>query len=286
MQIINEPKEIQEWSALERCRGKTLALVPTMGFFHEGHLALMRWAREHCDVLMVSLFVNPTQFAPHEDLKLYPRDLQRDTRLAREQRVDVLFTPTPENMFAKDHAAWVETPSLCRGLCAVSRPAHFRGVATVVAKLFLLTNPSLAVFGEKDWQQLAVTRRMTRDLNIPVEIVGRPTVRETDGLAMSSRNVYLSLEERKQAPAIRKGLLHIKEKAKQGATDAGALLADLGDIYVREMPLAEVEYMALVDPDQLFPVEEISGPTLLAVAVKFGKTRLIDNILVSSPGGM
>lgn len=285
MQIIVEPEQIQEWSALERCRGKSLALVPTMGFFHEGHLALMRWAREHCDVLMVSLFVNPTQFAPHEDLKAYPRDLQRDTRLAREQGVDVLFTPTPESMFAKDHAAWVEAPSLCRGLCAVHRPTHFRGVATVVAKLFLLTNPNLAVFGEKDWQQLAVIRRITRDLNLPVEIVGRPTVREADGLAMSSRNVYLSPEERKQAPVIRKGLVHIKEKAEQGGGDAGVLLAELGEMYAREMPLAVVEYMAFVDPDQLFPLEEINGPALLAVAVKFGKARLIDNILVSSPNG-
>lgn len=285
MQLVLEPKEIQEWSTRERCLGKILALVPTMGFFHEGHLALMRWAREHCDVLMVSLFVNPTQFAPHEDFKSYPRDLPRDTRLAREQGADVLFTPTSESMFARDHATWVETPALCRGLCAAGRPAHFRGVATVVTKLFLLTNPSLAVFGEKDWQQLAVIRQMTRDLNMPVKIIGRPTVREADGLAMSSRNVYLSPEERVQAPTIYQGLLQIKQRAQQGEVDAGMLLADLGEVYALKMPLAKVEYLTLVDQDQLFPLKEVRGPALLAVAVRFGKARLIDNILIHSPSG-
>lgn len=281
MQIISEPKEIQAWSAQERCRGKTLGLVPTMGFFHEGHLALMRWAKDHCDVLVVSLFVNPTQFAPQEDLKSYPRDLQRDSELAKSEGVDVLFTPSAESMFSKDHATWVETPSLCRGLCAVKRPTHFRGVATVVTKLFLLTSPSLAVFGEKDWQQLAVIRQITRDLNIPVQVVGRPTVRQTDGLAMSSRNIYLSPEERSQAPAIHQGLQAVSKQVKLGETDPNILLAELGEMYARAMPSAVVEYMALVDPDKLFPVEEVLGPTLLAVAVKFGQARLIDNILIS-----
>jgi len=271
---------MQVWSTQKRCQGKTLALVPTMGYFHEGHLALMRWAREHCDVLMVSLFVNPTQFAPHEDLKAYPRDLPRDAELAREQGVDVLFTPTPESMFSKDHAAWVEAPSLCRGLCAVQRPTHFRGVATVVAKLFLLTSPTLAVFGEKDWQQLAVIRTMARDLNMPVEIIGRPIVREADGLAMSSRNIYLSPEERAQAPFIHQGLQQIRGLTEQGETDANILLAALGEMYQRTMPLAAVEYMSLVDPEQLFPLEEIQGPALLAVAVRFKTARLIDNILI------
>jgi pantoate--beta-alanine ligase len=280
MHVVTEPNEIQLWSAQERCRGKRLALVPTMGFFHEGHLALMRWAREHCDTLLVSLFVNPTQFSPNEDLKAYPRDLQRDSELAEKQGVDVLFIPTPANMFPRDHSTWVEAPSLCRGLCAVQRPTHFRGVATVVAKLFLLCNPTLAVFGEKDWQQLAVIRRMTKDLNLPVEIVGRPTVREPDGLAMSSRNIYLSPEERAQAPGIHQGLQQVNKWVNQGETDAGTLLADLGEMYERTIPLATVEYLALVDPDDLLPLEEIQGPALLAVAVRLGKSRLIDNTLI------
>lgn len=280
MQIITDPRAIQDWSAEQRHRGKTLALVPTMGFFHEGHLSLMRWAKSQCDLLVVSLFVNLTQFAPQEDLKSYPRDLERDSRLAGDQGVDVLFAPAADDMFPADHATWVETPALCRGLCAMTRPAHFRGVATVVAKLLLLCNPSLAVFGEKDWQQLTVIRKMARDLNFPVEIAGRPTVREDDGLAMSSRNIYLLPEERFQAPALYKGLLEVDRWVKQGETDAGTLLAGLGELYARTMPLAAVEYLALADPDLLFPLEEVHGPALLAVAVRFGKARLIDNILI------
>lgn len=281
MIIITQPDDIQSWTMRERCDGKRLALVPTMGFFHEGHLALMRWARERADALLVSLFVNPTQFGPREDLKRYPRDPERDARLAEEVGVDVLFMPAAEAMFPEGRATWVEAPSLSRGLCAVERPTHFRGVATVVAKLFVLTNPSLAVFGEKDWQQLTVIRRITRDLNLPVEIHGRPTVREADGLALSSRNVNLSPEERDQAPAIHRGLLHAARLVEEGETDSSLLLASLGERYAREMPLGHVEYMAAVDPDQLYPVEEVSGPVLVAVAVRFANARLIDNILIS-----
>ena len=280
METLTQPDEIQSWTMRQRCAGKRVALVPTMGFFHEGHLALMRWARERADTLLVSLFVNPTQFGPREDLKRYPRDPERDARLAEEVGVDVLFMPEAEAMFPEGHATWVEAPSLCRGLCAVQRPTHFRGVATVVAKLLVVTNPSLAVFGEKDWQQLAVIRRITRDLNLPVEIHGRPTVRETDGLAMSSRNVNLSSEERAQAPAIHRGLLHVEELIEQGETDSSLLLAALGEKYTREIPLGHVEYMAAVDPNQLYPVEEVTGPVLIAVAVRFANARLIDNILV------
>jgi pantoate--beta-alanine ligase len=281
MKIISHPDEIQSWTMQQRCAGQRLALVPTMGFFHEGHLALMRWARERADTLLVSLFVNPTQFGPREDLKRYPRDPERDARLAEKVGVDALFTPEAKAMFPDGHATWVEAPSLCRGLCAVERPTHFRGVATVVAKLFVLTNPTLAVFGEKDWQQLAVIRRITRDLNLPVEIHGRPTVREADGLALSSRNVNLSAEERAQAPAIHRGLLHVEGLVGRGETDASLLLAALGETYAREIALGHVEYLAAVDPDQLYPVEEVSGPVLIAVAVRFANARLIDNILIS-----
>ncbi len=286
MRIITNPTEIQTWTGQQRYAGKTLGFVPTMGFFHDGHVALMRWAREHCDVLVVSLFVNPTQFAPNEDLRSYPRDPERDAALAAAQGVDVLFMPDAKDMFADKHATWVEVPALSRGLCALQRPTHFRGVATVVMKLFLLTHPSLAVFGEKDWQQLAVIRRMVKDLNLPVEIVGRPIVREADGLAMSSRNIYLAPQERKQAPHIRQGLLQIRQRVVEGEIDAATLLAEMSDLYGRTMPLATVDYLALVDPEQLFPIEEIQGPTLLAVAVKFDKARLIDNILISPPDGV
>ncbi len=281
MEIITQPDRIQAWTMQQRCAGQRLALVPTMGFFHEGHLALMRWARERADALLVSLFVNPTQFGPREDLKRYPRDPERDARLAEEVGVNVLFMPEAEAMFPEGHATWVEAPSLCRGMCAVHRPTHFRGVSTVVAKLFVLTNPSLAVFGEKDWQQLAVIRQVTRDLNLPVEIHGRPTLREPDGLAMSSRNVNLSPEERVQAPAIHRGLLHVARLAEDGETDTTILLATLGEIYTREIPLGHVEYMAAVDPDQLYPMEEVTGPVLVAVAVRFANARLIDNMLIS-----
>jgi pantoate--beta-alanine ligase len=281
MRIITQPQEMQTWSTQERCAGKRLALVPTMGYFHEGHLALMRWAKSRCDLLMVSLFVNPTQFGQHEDLKRYPRDLHRDTQLAQELGVDVLFVPDAEAMFPQGHATWVETPSLCRGLCALQRPNHFRGVATVVTKLFVLMNPSLAVFGEKDWQQLAVIRRLVKDLHLPVEISGRPTVREADGLAMSSRNINLSAEERAQAPAMYQGLQKVAEWIGHGETDSGMLLASLGELYARDMPLGRIEYMTIVDPEQLFPLEEISGPALVAVAVRFAGARLIDNILIS-----
>jgi len=281
MQTISDVTMMQAWSARQRATGKSVALVPTMGFFHEGHLSLMRWARTQADLLIVSLFVNPTQFGPREDLRSYPRDMDRDSALAREAGVDVLFTPLAEDMFPSDHATWVEVPALTRGLCAVQRPTHFRGVATVVTKLFLLTSPDLAVFGAKDWQQLAVIRRLTRDLNIPVQIFGRPIVREPDGLAMSSRNINLEPHHRAQAPGIYRGLRQLEQWHRKGETDTTTLLADLTALYAREMPLAEMDYAAIVDPEQLVPLEEIRGPALVAVAVRFGKTRLIDNMLLN-----
>ncbi|WP_045223228.1 pantoate--beta-alanine ligase [Desulfonatronum thioautotrophicum] len=282
MKIITHPDHIQSWCLEQRCSGARLALVPTMGFFHEGHLSLMRWARERADLLVVSLFVNPTQFGPREDLKRYPRAPERDAELAGEVGADVLFMPQAEEMFPEGHATWVEVPQLSRGLCAVNRPEHFRGVATVVTKLFTLTMPTLAVFGEKDWQQLAVIRRITRDLHLPVKIHGRPTVRESDGLAMSSRNVHLSDQERAQAATIHRGLRHVADLVASGETDSSFLLSALGEMYAQEMPLGRVEYLAMVDPDQLYPVEEVGDSILLAVAVRFSNARLIDNILISA----
>ncbi|GAB6058456.1 pantoate--beta-alanine ligase [Desulfonatronum parangueonense] len=284
MQIITNPDQMQSWSMEQRCAGKRLALVPTMGYFHEGHTSLMTWAKSKADFLMVSLFVNPTQFGPREDLRQYPRDVDRDTRIAEDLGVDVLFMPRAEDMFSPSHAVWIDAPSLCRGLCAVQRPTHFRGVATVVAKLFMLTSPTLAVFGEKDWQQLAVIRRMVQDLNIPVEIRSRPTVRESDGLAMSSRNVNLDPAERAQASALYEGLRQVEQWVGDGETEASLLLAALGEFYARKMPLGRVEYMAVVEPELLYPLEEVSGTALVAVAVQFKGARLIDNILMNAQG--
>ena len=280
MNIINDPLALQRTCLNWRSEGLVVGLVPTMGYFHAGHLSLMDYARSRADRLVVSLFVNPTQFGPNEDLARYPRDPERDAALAREHGVDLLFTPDPGAMYAPDHATWIEVPSLARGLCAATRPIHFRGVATVVGKLFLLTQPSFAAFGEKDFQQLALIRRMVRDLNFPLEVVGRPIVREDDGLALSSRNVYLTPEERRAAPAIRKGLLATSEWAGGGLRSVADLTARLRAFYAEQMPMSRLDYAEVVDPDSMEPVTEIRGRALLAVALHMSKARLIDNILL------
>lgn len=283
MDIIRDPMEFQKRAWQWRCDGITTALVPTMGYFHAGHLRLMDAARERAGVsgkVMVSLFVNPTQFGPKEDLSAYPRDFERDSRLAESRGVDVLFAPEPSAMYAPDAATWVEVPALGKGLCGVSRPTHFRGVATVVAKLLLLAMPRVAVFGQKDWQQLAIIRRMVRDLNMPVEIVGQPIVREADGLAMSSRNVYLTPEERAQAPAIYAGLLKAREAVQAGETSVANIKAAFAAHIAAHMPKARIDYAELAHPDSLEPLTAVDGPALMAVAVFHGKARLIDNIIL------
>jgi pantoate--beta-alanine ligase len=251
-----------------------------MGYFHEGHLSLMRWARQNCDQLIVSLFVNPTQFAPNEDLEAYPRDLDRDKKLAQKEKVDILFTPKPEALYLPGHCTWVEVPDLAQNLCAKARPTHFRGVATIVCKLFNLTLPHLAVFGQKDWQQLTIIKRMVKDLNLPIEVVGRPIVRETDGLAMSSRNTYLTPAERKQAPFIYKGLLMAQTMVKQTHVQAETIKNALKEFYKKNLPSGKIDYIELVHPEQLTPVSLIDQPTLLAVAIFLGHARLIDNIVL------
>ncbi|GAU08871.1 pantoate--beta-alanine ligase [Desulfoplanes formicivorans] len=284
MEIVRSPDRLQQV-----CLGyrptKVIGLVPTMGYFHAGHLSLMNWMREHCDILVVSLFVNPSQFGPGEDLETYPRDAERDARLAEEHGVDILFMPPAGTMYARDHATWVEVPALARGLCGASRPVHFRGVATVVTKLFNLVQPHVAAFGEKDRQQLAIIRRMVRDLNMPVKIAGRPIVREPDGLAMSSRNAYLADDERKQAPALYKGLQAAEQWIRQGEVRASVLRERITTWYAERLPAGRLDYFEVVDPDSMHPVSEISGPVVLAVALYLGKTRLIDNILVDLPHG-
>ena len=281
MKCIQEPKELQR-ICLELKKQKRIGLVPTMGYLHEGHLSLMRWARKHCDVLVVSLFVNPSQFGPGEDLDAYPRDGARDMRLAEEQGVDILFMPEAGTMYEPDHATWVEVPELARGLCGKTRPVHFRGVATVVTKLFNLVQPDVAAFGEKDRQQLAIIKRMVRDLNIPVRVAGRPIVREEDGLALSSRNAYLTPEERALAPAVYKGLCAAREWIGRGTDQPEALRGQIREYYSRHLPGGRLDYFEMVDQDSMQPVASLRGPLVLAVAMYLGETRLIDNLLVDA----
>ena len=261
-----------------RSRGR-LGFVPTMGCLHEGHLALVRAARRRCASVVVSVFVNPTQFGPGEDLARYPRDFARDRRLLRAEGVDVVFGPDAGEMYRPGHATRVDVERLTRGLCGRYRPGHFRGVATVVAKLLNIVRPDVAVFGQKDAQQAAVIRQMVRDLDFDVRIVVTPTVREPDGLAMSSRNGYLTPEERRQAPVLYRSLLLARGLVRQGERDAGRLRRAVRAA-IRRGSDARVQYVELVDTAGLQPVRRVAGDVLLAVAVRFGRTRLIDNIIL------
>lgn len=280
MIIIHDPLELQHLSLSERAAGKTVALVPTMGFLHQGHLSLLDEAARRADLCVTSIFVNPTQFGPGEDLDTYPRALEQDCEKAEAHGAGVIFAPKPEAMYHPDHATWVEVPDLSKGLCGASRPIHFRGVCTVVAKLLLLAGPNCAIFGQKDWQQLAVIRRMVRDLHFPVQIVGMPIVREADGLALSSRNVNLTDEERRQAPHIHAGLAMLQKLVAGGERGAAVLLENLRDYYARYLPAAKADYLELVDPDSLEKAMQVNRPTLAAVALKMSRVRLIDNFLL------
>jgi pantoate--beta-alanine ligase len=276
-------KEMKAASRAARVQGKRIGFVPTMGFLHEGHLALMRTAREISDWVVVSVFVNPTQFGPQEDLARYPRAMERDSDLCRKVGVAVLFAPTAEEIYPRGFQTYVTVEDLSKPLCGASRPGHFRGVATVVAKLFQIVAPDVAVFGEKDYQQLQVIRRMVRDLDMDVEIVGVPTVREADGLAMSSRNTYLSPQERQRALCISRALARAQTLVSAGVTSAGAVVAEVEAI-LRDAG-AQIDYAELRHPETLEPVEEIDSRTLLAVAARIGATRLIDNRILAGPSG-
>ncbi|VGO14524.1 Pantothenate synthetase [Pontiella desulfatans] len=279
MQIIESPEEMQRLALFLKRSGKTIGFVPTMGFLHAGHLSLMRLAREKCDVLVASIFVNPTQFGPNEDLDAYPRDFERDELLCEEEGVDIVFYPEPGNMYAADASVWVDEESLSGVLCGASRTGHFRGVCTVVAKLFNLVLPDLAVFGEKDAQQLRIIERMVRDLNFPVEIVRGAIVREPDGLAMSSRNKYLTELQRRNALCLRQALDHVVDLVGQGVVDVAVLGKSVANL-MASVPDAVVDYVEFVDDETLQPVGRVKGKTLVALAVKIGTTRLIDNAVV------
>ena len=279
MQIIRSPADMQRTALKLRAQGNRIGFVPTMGFLHDGHCSLMRAARKHAEVLVVSLFVNPTQFGPNEDLARYPRDFQRDEMLCRREQVDILYAPTDADTYRPDHSVHVTEDHLSRGLCGATRPGHFRGVCTVVTKLFNLVQPDVAVFGEKDGQQLRVIERMVRDLNFPVRIVRGPTVREPDGLAMSSRNTYLSADERAQATCLRRALDRAEELYRAGERDAGRIQVEIRKV-MSDAPLARVDYVEIVDDETLDAVTRIDHPAMVALAVLIGKTRLIDNTVL------
>ncbi|WP_029896580.1 pantoate--beta-alanine ligase [Desulfohalovibrio reitneri] len=281
MRIITDVDEFRAWSESARCEGRRVGLVPTMGALHEGHLSLIGEAVRRADAVAVSVFVNPAQFAPGEDYETYPRDLERDAALAGEHGADVVFAPPPGAMYPEGESTRVTVEGVSEGLCARTRPHFFGGVALVVTKLLVLARPHVAVFGEKDRQQLAVIRRLGKDLLLDCEIAGHPTVREEDGLAMSSRNVYLTQAERAQAPGLYRGLLDLKRRLEEGERDAAELLAGLEDFYAREVPDGEIDYLELVDPETMRPVERVDGEAVAAVAVRLGRARLIDNIVVS-----
>lgn len=269
-------KQVKEWKK----QGLTVGLVPTMGYLHEGHQSLMEAARKENDKVVVSIFVNPMQFGPTEDLAEYPRDLDHDAKLCEKVGVDLIFHPEPEEMYQPDFCSFVDMTGLTEGLCGKTRPIHFRGVCTVVNKLFNIVQPDKAYFGQKDGQQLAVIRRMVRDLNMDIQIVGCPIIREEDGLAKSSRNTYLSAEERKAALILSKTIAFGKELAKT-EKDAKKVIAAMKEKIETE-PLAKIDYVEAVDAISMQPAETLEGECMLAMAVYIGKTRLIDNTLINA----
>src|SRR5207249_1758335 len=261
--------------------GQRLGLVPTMGALHEGHLSLVRTAKAQCDAVAASIFVNPTQFGPNEDFAKYPRSFERDCEILEREAVDLLFAPAVEEMYPQGMTTWVTVEGLSDKRCGKARPGHFRGVTTVVAKLFQIVQPDAGFFGQKDAAQLAIIRRMVRDLNFAVEIVACPVVREPDGLAMSSRNAYLDPQQRRAAPVLYRSLLKIQEVFKRGEHRADKLI-DSGKQTITEEHSVRLDYLEIVDPDTLDHADEISKTTLVAIAGYLGSTRLIDNIHLST----
>ena len=279
MKIVGTVKEVREQVKEWKKQGLSVGFVPTMGYLHEGHKSLMDAARKGNDKVVVSIFVNPMQFGPTEDLATYPRDLDHDAALCESAGVDLIFHPEAEEMYEKDFCSFVDMTGLTEGLCGKTRPIHFRGVCTVVNKLFNIVTPDHAYFGQKDGQQLAVIKRMVRDLNMDIEIVGCPIVREEDGLAKSSRNTYLSKDERKAALILSKTVALGKELAKT-EKDANKVVEAMKKNIETE-PLAKIDYVEAVDALSMAPVEKLEGTCMLAMAVYIGKTRLIDNTLIN-----
>ena len=279
MKIIKTVKESQQLSDTFRSEGKTISFVPTMGFFHRGHLKLMEEGKDRGDILVVSIFVNPTQFGPGEDYLAYPRNLEKDQALVEKSGADVLFIPSTDEIYPKGFQSFVNVEEVTKNLCGYSRPAHFRGVATIVLKLFNIVKPHIALFGEKDYQQLETIRRMVKDLNFDIKIVGVPIVREDDGLAMSSRNSYLSEDERNAARSLYASLKRGKELWLSGVRDSKTIIEEVRKVIEKE-DFTTTEYIKICDLETIKDVEEIEENVLLALAVKIGKARLIDNCIL------
>jgi pantoate--beta-alanine ligase len=281
MKVVTTIEEVRRLVKAARGDGRRIGLVPTMGALHVGHISLVEAAVKDCDFVVVSVFVNPTQFGPGEDFENYPRPLEADLEICRQAGVDAVFAPTPAEMYPSDNLTWVTVEKLTEPLCGRSRPGHFRGVTTVCSKLFNIVAPDVAYFGQKDAQQAIAIKRMIADLNMPLEIVVCPTVREPNGLAVSSRNQYLSEQQREDAANIYKSLQTCRKLIDAGTTETAAITAEMRKI-LQQIPSAQIEYVSIVDAETLQSVEKIAGKVLAAVAVKVGPARLIDNILVDA----
>jgi pantoate--beta-alanine ligase len=281
MKRLTSVLEMQRTAESVRLQGKRIGVIPTMGYLHEGHCSLIRIAKQHADVVITTIFVNPLQFAPHEDFSRYPRDIKRDSRMAEEAGTDFLFIPEQNEMYSANHLTYIQIESLTEVLEGKIRPGHFRGVATVVAKLFNITKPHIAVFGQKDAQQALLIQQMVRDLNFDVELIIAPIVREPDGLAMSSRNVYLNPEERTQSVVLSQSLAMAEKMIASGERNCRNIKMEMLDL-IASQPLADLNYISIADTSTLQEFDRLTGgaSALISLAVRFGKTRLIDNVLV------
>jgi len=281
MEVAKTIESVRNLVGAARREGKKVGLVPTMGALHVGHVSLMEAAAKDCDVVVVSIFVNPTQFGPGEDFESYPRPIEADLEICRKAGVHAVFAPTPKEMYPAENITWVALEKLTEPLCGRGRPGHFRGVTTVCTKLFNIVCPDAAYFGQKDAQQAIVIKRMVADLNMPLEIVICPTVREPEGLAVSSRNQYLSARQKKDATALYESLQECRRMIDSGVVDTGKIIASMREI-LQQVPAIEIEYVSIVDAQTLENVEKVAGKVLVAVAAKIGPARLIDNILVDA----
>jgi pantoate--beta-alanine ligase len=279
MKVAKTIKSVRNLVKAARSKGKIIGFVPTMGALHIGHISLIEAAAKKCDFVVVSIFVNPTQFGPGEDFEKYPRPLKADLEICRKAGVDVVFAPSPQQMYPGENLTWVDVEKLTEQLCGRFRPGHFSGVTTVCAKLFNIVAPDIAFFGQKDAQQAIVIKRMVADLNMPLKIVVCPTVRQADGLAVSSRNQYLTRQQKKNAPLIYKSLQKCQKLIADGVADSKTIINQMRKI-LQQAPSIKIEYISIVDADTLQELKKITGKVLVAVAVKIGSTRLIDNILV------
>lgn len=279
MQIFRSINKLQKSIIGLKKKGKTIGFVPTMGYLHNGHLSLMRQSKKENDISVISIFVNPIQFGPQEDFKKYPRDFSRDEKLAKSVGVDIIFYPSKKQMYPDGYLTYVEVEKLSNLLCAASRPGHFRGVTTVVTKLFNIVQPDIAYFGQKDAQQARIIQKMTQDLNMPMKIKVMPIVRESDGLAMSSRNVYLSTHQRKDALILNRALKEARRLIKAGARDSRIIISSLNYL-ISAKHTAKIDYVEIVDPDSLTELKKVQKKALIVLAVWIGKTRLIDNTVI------